>query len=60
MEQEPTAKVPSRAPRDDIEKDVGLVAPAGSALASPPAHVQIYNWYPVNKAGYVLVLVWQS
>ena len=38
VEQEPMAAVLSRAPRGDIEKDVGLVAPAESALASPRAH----------------------
>ena len=38
MEQEPAAAVPLRAAMDDLEKDVGLVAPAESSLASPPAH----------------------
>ena len=30
--------MPSLGAWDDIEKDVGLVAPAESVLASPPAH----------------------
>ena len=50
MEQEPTAAVPSLAPMDDLEKDVGLVAPAGSALAFPPAHALLT---PARRASHL-------